>query len=213
MPFKKYFDVEAVKKYHRVIPMEDFFASKKLSNAIWPESKRKSFCHSKRQGLPGEREHKGGACYAKSGNPFESFWDTYNIDFVGSELYGEASLNYDVSYTQSKEGTYDVNIEIIVYNVVLKKFAHFKIFSSLFLAWQKKYPASRWPVIAFTGAPASFPVRKTHLHLHEYLFNWNDEINSMADAFIKDNLPYGPFVGVHLRNGVDFVSIMKTEML
>ena len=119
MPFKKYFDVEAVKKYHRVIPMEDFFASKKLSNAIWPESKRKSFCHSKRQGLPGEREHKGGACYAKSGNPFESFWDTYNIDFVGSELYGEASLNYDVSYTQSKEGTYDVNIEIIVYNVVL----------------------------------------------------------------------------------------------
>ena len=95
----------------------------------------------------------------------------------------------------------------------MKKFAHFKIFSSLSLAWQKKYPASRWPVIAFTGAPASFPVRKTHLHLHEYLFNWNDEINSMADAFIKDNLPYGPFVGVHLRNGVDFVSIMKTEML
>jgi len=30
VPFKKYFDVEAVKKYHRVIPMEDFFASKKI---------------------------------------------------------------------------------------------------------------------------------------------------------------------------------------
>ena len=104
MPFKQYFDVEAVKKYHRVIPMEDFFASKKLSNAIWPESKRKSFCHSKRQGLPGERDHKGGACYAKSGNPFESFWDTYDIDFVGSELYGNANLNYDVSYPQSQEG-------------------------------------------------------------------------------------------------------------
>ena len=105
VPFKRYFDAEAVKKYHRVIPMEDFFASNKLSNAIWPESKRKSFCHSKRQGLPGEREHKGGACYAKSGNPFESFWDTYNIDFVGSELYGNANLHYDVSYPQSREGT------------------------------------------------------------------------------------------------------------
>ena len=75
------------------------------------------------------------------------------------------------------------------------------------LAWKKKYPASKWPVIAFTGAPASFPVRKNHLHLHQYLYNWNDEINKMADSFIKDNLPDGPFVGVHLRNGVDFVSL------
>ena len=104
MPFGKYFDVKAVKKYHRVISMEEFFASKKLSNQIWPVSKRKSFCHSKRQGLPGERDHKGGACYAKSGNPFESFWDTHNVDFVGSELYGNAGLNYDVSYPQSSEG-------------------------------------------------------------------------------------------------------------
>ena len=104
VPFGKYFDVKAVKKYHRVISMEDFFASNKLSNQIWPVSKRKSFCHSKRQGLPGERDHKGGACYAKSGNPFESFWDTHNVDFVGSELYGNAGLNYDVSYPQSSEG-------------------------------------------------------------------------------------------------------------
>ena len=104
MPFGKYFNVKAVKKYHRVISMEDFFASKKLSNQIWPVSKRKSFCHSKRQGLPGDRDHKGGACYAKSGNPFESFWDTHNVDFVGSELYGNAGLNYDVSYPQSSEG-------------------------------------------------------------------------------------------------------------
>ena len=104
VPFGKYFDVKAVKKYHRVISMEDFFASSKLSNQIWPPSKRKSFCHSKRQGLPGERDHKGGACYAKSGNPFESFWDTHNVDFVGSELYGNAGLNYDVSYPQSSEG-------------------------------------------------------------------------------------------------------------
>lgn len=174
MPFKKYFDAEAVKEYHRVIPMEDFFASKKLSNTIWPESKRKSFCHSNRQGLPGEREHTGGACYAKSGNPFESFWDTHNIDFVGSELYGNANLHYDVSYPQSSE------------------------------AWQKKYPPSKWPVIAFTGAPAPFPVRLTNLPLHKHLFNWNEEINKLAENFIRKNLPQGQFVGVHLRNGIDF---------
>ena len=104
MPFRNYFDVEAVKKYHRVMPMEDFFASEVLTKIVWPLSKRKSFCHSKRQGLPGENSHKGGACHAKSGNPFQSFWDTYAIDFVGSELYGSAGLHYDVSYSESAEG-------------------------------------------------------------------------------------------------------------
>lgn len=35
------------------------------------------------------------SCNAKSGNPFKSFWDTFEIDFVGSEFFGPA-LNYDV---------------------------------------------------------------------------------------------------------------------
>ena len=119
VPFKSYFDVDAVKKYHRVIPMEDFFASEKLSNALWPESKRKSFCHSKRQGLPGEREHKGGACYAKSGNPFGSFWDTHNVDFVGSELYGNAGLHYDVSYPESVKGTFSF-LTLLTHHLLVK---------------------------------------------------------------------------------------------
>ncbi|GLV41476.1 O-fucosyltransferase 1 [Carabus blaptoides fortunei] len=70
--------------------------------------------------------------------------------------------------------------------------------------WNEKYPANKWPVVAFTGAPASFPVQLENRHLHKYL-HWNDEILSKAKDFIKNTLPKGAFVGVHLRNGIDWV--------
>merc|ERR1712020_308703 len=43
-----------------------------------------------------------------------------------------------------------------------------------------------------------------HLQVLQHLFNWNEEINELANNFIDRNLPKGPFVGIHLRNGVDF---------
>ena len=69
--------------------------------------------------------------------------------------------------------------------------------------WHDKYPASQWPVLAFTGAPAPYPVQKENVILHKYL-KWTDEMVEKAETFIKDQLPSGPFVGIHLRNGVDW---------
>ena len=96
-------------------------------------------------------------------------------------------------------------------STVTAQFLNLEICQFYFVAWKKKYPPSRWPVIAFTGAPAPFPVRSTNLHLHEHLFNWNEEINELANNFIDRNLPKGPFVGIHLRNGVDFVSYLYVK--
>ncbi|XP_015604105.1 GDP-fucose protein O-fucosyltransferase 1 [Cephus cinctus] len=70
--------------------------------------------------------------------------------------------------------------------------------------WRNKYTAGSWPVLAFTGAPASFPVQFENKKLQRFL-DWNDDMHARARNFIKTNLPKGSFVGIHLRNGIDWV--------
>lgn len=131
---------------------------------IWPPEKRIAFCYTDRGN--------GNGCHAKEGNPFGPFWDTFNIDFVGSERY--SPLQFDIYRGDTSK------------------------------KWQKKYPPSDWPVLAFVGAPASFPVQIENLELHRYLA-WSDNIATAAKEFIKNKLPRGSFIGIHLRNGIDWV--------
>lgn len=85
VPFGTYFNLRALGQYHRVMTMEHFM--KEIAPTVWPETKRISFCYTQRNG---EIEK---SCNAKSGNPFGPFWNTFDIDFVGSEFYGP--FNYD----------------------------------------------------------------------------------------------------------------------
>jgi len=68
--------------------------------------------------------------------------------------------------------------------------------------WARKYPPSEWPVIAFTGAPASFPVQTDNVRLHKYL-EWSDEYAKKGKSWVNMHFK-GPYVGIHLRNGVDW---------
>lgn len=70
--------------------------------------------------------------------------------------------------------------------------------------WNDRYPADKFPILAFTGAPAPFPVQEDNRRLQQYLI-WSDEILKKAKDFIKTMVPKGPFVGIHLRNGLDWV--------
>ena len=60
-------------------------------------------------------------------------------------------------------------------------------------------------MLAFKGAPASFPARKEHRQLHRYI-QWSDSISAKVDGYIKENLKGEPYIGVHLRIGTDWVS-------
>ncbi|KAG8178334.1 hypothetical protein JTE90_029288 [Oedothorax gibbosus] len=69
--------------------------------------------------------------------------------------------------------------------------------------WIERFPSDQFPVLAFTGAPATFPVREEDRPLHRYLV-WSETIKKAAVNFISSMKPRGPFVGIHLRNGQDW---------
>lgn len=167
VPFDTYFKVEALQEYHRVMIMEQFM--KELSPTIWPEGSRISFCYMARAGLDGENSKD--SCKSKDGNPFKSFWDTYNVEFDRSEFFKPLYYN--------TESTRDMK------------------------EWSVKYPPSEYPVLAFTGPPAAFPVSEFHVRLQKYV-QWSDSMASKAQELISKNIPSLPFIGLHLRNGADF---------
>nr|XP_023011964.1 GDP-fucose protein O-fucosyltransferase 1 [Leptinotarsa decemlineata] len=162
VPFDTYFKVEPLQKFHKVVTMESFM--KDIAPYEWPRNDRKSFCYMARGS--------GESCNAKDGNPFGPFWDTYDVEFTGSEFYGP--LHYDMYHHDMAK------------------------------QWKDRYPAKMWPVLAFTGAPASFPVQEENKHLQKYL-RWSDLVEDEAHSFITNVLPRGAFVGIHLRNGIDWV--------
>jgi hypothetical protein len=66
-----------------------------------------------------------------------------------------------------------------------------------------RYPSSKYPVIAFSSAPAAFPVVPQNRQLQSF-FKWTKTIENDAETFVKMHINR-PSVGIHLRNNVDWV--------
>jgi len=73
--------------------------------------------------------------------------------------------------------------------------------------YQCRYPPSVYPVLAMRGAPASFPMQSEHRHLQRYL-TFSRRIDDEAQQYIDKHFPQKKFVGIHLRNGADWVSLL-----
>lgn len=73
--------------------------------------------------------------------------------------------------------------------------------------WNAAYPPKDHPVITLMGAPSGFPTEEHNRDLQKYV-KWSKEVKKMASDFIDANIG-GPFVGIHLRNGIDWVRACK----
>ena len=69
--------------------------------------------------------------------------------------------------------------------------------------WDARFPASSYPVLALQGAPGGLPMQKLTNGLHQYL-QWSNAIAVERDAVIRDKIPSGKYVGIHIRNAQDW---------
>jgi len=170
------------------IPFEDYFRYKSLNayhksltmdffmgtvgHQVFPKGRRISICYGPRHGSQ-EKEGESRSCNAKDGNPFGPYWDHFGIDFDDSAFYGEKGLYY------CRPGD-----------------------SYMIERWKNVFPASEYPVLAFTGTPGAFPVEEPDVENQKYVV-WSDKVWTAAQAIIQEKLDT-PYLAIHMRNGDDF---------
>ncbi|CEF70241.1 GDP-fucose protein O-fucosyltransferase 1 [Strongyloides ratti] len=83
---------------------------------------------------------------------------------------------------------------------------HFSSYNAI-RKWKLKFPVKNFPVLAFITAPGDFPINPGNKYVQKFI-RWSSKIVTQAKKFIEQNLPR-PFVGIHLRNNVDWIRVCE----
>lgn len=173
VPFDTYFDVSRVQEHHTALLMHDFMRD--LAPAVWPLEKRVSFCYMERSPLSSGKTDPEAVPLRSCNAKVGNPFGPFWDEFQIDFVGSEffGPLNYDVHHGEAAT------------------------------LWTERFPADRFPVLAFSGAPASFPVQMENAGLQRY-FRFSNDVVSRAKKFIAEQVPRGAFIGIHLRNGIDW---------
>ncbi|XP_072170500.1 GDP-fucose protein O-fucosyltransferase 1-like [Diadema setosum] len=120
-------------------------------------------------------------CEMKKGNPFGPFWDGFDINFA-EEIKFELSSLVDITDVWTMQR--------------VKK------------DWDTRFPASEHPVLALKGAPAKYPMAPGNRIIQSY-FKWNPTLFAQAQAHMEEMFEGEPYVGIHLRTGIDWEKVCE----
>ena len=67
-----------------------------------------------------------------------------------------------------------------------------------------RFPTAKFPVIALSSPPATFPVNKEDTYIQRY-FKWSVNVRKRMLDFKRDKLDNQPYLAAHVRLGDDWV--------
>ncbi|XP_033645478.1 GDP-fucose protein O-fucosyltransferase 1-like [Asterias rubens] len=78
--------------------------------------------------------------------------------------------------------------------------------------WNSKFPVEEHPVITIDKATPAFPINPGNRKIQEFV-KWNEHFMSIGRSYINATFGSNTWVGLHLRNGGDWVKACTPEML